>query len=366
MRRADPSRLARAARDLGDAVLDASCWPRIIEQISEAAGGNGAVLLQTDVRTSDVPRTPSVDRLMHAYFADGWHMRDVRAARCVPRLLSGSRVVTDQDIFTREEMCALDMYNELSIPHGFKWFAAIGFFAGPALWGLSIQRTTKDEPFGPHESRLLATLSDRLSEVATLSTAVGRIALTSATQALARVGKPAVAIDASGVVLDANEAADCTFDCNFYIDRCGRLFTPDARANASLQTLFDRLQATRDTEPTAADPIVIRRSGNGSVVIRVLPINGAARSPFGGARALLIFSLIDVKTAPDPALVSDVFGLTRAEAEVAACVAQGKSPAAIAKERGIALVTVRNQIRTIFAKTGTHRQSELVALLARL
>ena len=40
--------------------------------------------------------------------------------------------------------------------------------------------------------------------------------------------------------------------------------------------------------------------------------------------------------------------------------------AAIAHARGIARVTVRNQIKAIFAKTGTHRQSELVALLSRL
>jgi hypothetical protein len=77
MRMADPRKLARAARGLGDVPLDPSCWPRILEQISEAAGGTGAVLLQSDTRTSDVPHTPSVDALMRTYFADGWHLRDI-------------------------------------------------------------------------------------------------------------------------------------------------------------------------------------------------------------------------------------------------------------------------------------------------
>ena len=113
-------------------------------------------------------------------------------------------------------------------------------------------------------------------------------------------------------------------------------------------------------------PIVVRRKDKEPVVIRVLPIPGAARIPFGGARALLTFSPIELRNAPDTSLISDVFGLTRAEAEVAAMVVQGKSLAVIADERGIARVTVRNQMRTILAKTGTHRQSELVALLAKL
>jgi len=337
-----------------------------MEQISDAAGGSGAVLLQSDVRTSDVPRTPSVDAMIRAYFADGWHVRDIRAARCVPRLLAGDRVVTDQDIFARDEMRALDMYNELSIPHGFKWFAAVGFFAGSALWGLSIQRGNNDGPFAPAEARLLATLSDRLTEVATLATAVGRIALTSATHALECVGKPVVAVDASGAVLEVNAAAADFFDEHLYVNRCGRLSVADVRACATLEALFEQMQATPDTEPMAAAAVVVRRGGKAPVVVRALPVHGAARGPFGGARALLILSAIEAKSAPKPALISEIFGLTRAEAEVAALVVQGRSPAVIAKERGIAPVTVRNQLRTIFAKTGTHRQGELVALLARL
>jgi DNA-binding CsgD family transcriptional regulator len=366
MRTVDAHKLERAARRLSDAALDPSCWPEILQQISDAAGGNGAVLLQSDVRTSDVPRTPSVDEMMCRYFADGWHVRDVRAARCVPRLLSGSRVITDQDIFTRDEMSALDMYNELSIPHGFKWFAAVGFFAGPALWGLSIQRTTKSEPFAPGEAKLLGTLSDRLTEVATLSTAVGRVALASATRALDHVGWPAVAVNRHGIVLDSNPAAANVFDDHLYVDRCGRLCARDGPASASLKALFAQMQAARDTEPIAATPIVIRRSGKGPVIVQVLPIHGAVRAPFASARALLTFSSIEAKPAPDATLISDLFGLTRAEAEVAALVAQGKSLVEIAARRGNARVTVRNQIKTIFAKTGTHRQAELVALLSRL
>jgi hypothetical protein len=71
MRRVAPRKLASTARELGDAVLDPSAGPRIMQQISEAAGGSGAVLLQSDVRTPDVPRTPSVDELIRAYFSEG-------------------------------------------------------------------------------------------------------------------------------------------------------------------------------------------------------------------------------------------------------------------------------------------------------
>jgi len=366
MRTVDPHRLASAAHELGDAVLDPGAWPRLMDRICEAAGATGAALLQTDIRTPDIPRTASVDECFRHYFATGWQTRDTRAERSVPLLMRGQTVVTDQDIVTPEEMRRLDFYNECALPFGLPWFAGIGLRAGPAVWAMVIQRTARQGSFSPAEARQLATLSDRLTEVATLSTAVGRVAISSATQALDRVGQPAVAVERAGLVIEANGSSEHIFDDDLNVDRGGRLCVRDARANASLQRLFDQLRVVSDIEPLPAAPIIVRREGRAPVVIRALPVPGSARVPFGGARALLTFSPIEPRRGPDPQFVSDVFGLTRAEAEVAVRVAEGKSLVAIADERGIARVTVRNQLKAIFLKTGTHRQSELGALLSRL
>lgn len=61
-----------------------------------------------------------------------------------------------------------------------------------------------------------------------------------------------------------------------------------------------------------------------------------------------------------------LFNLTRTEAEVTVQLAQGESPEAIASARGVSVETVRGQLRSVFRKTGTHRQGELVGLLARV
>jgi DNA-binding CsgD family transcriptional regulator len=60
------------------------------------------------------------------------------------------------------------------------------------------------------------------------------------------------------------------------------------------------------------------------------------------------------------------FRLTPAEARIAAGIVRGKTLASIAKARGIAVETVRTQLKSIFKKTRTHRQAQLVALLVRL
>lgn len=60
------------------------------------------------------------------------------------------------------------------------------------------------------------------------------------------------------------------------------------------------------------------------------------------------------------------FELTPTESRVALALTQGRQPAQIASDFGIARTTVAFHMRNIFDKTQTHRQTELVALLLRL
>jgi len=130
--------------------------------------------------------------------------------------------------------------------------------------------------------------------------------------------------------------------------------------------LIDQLRTTPDTAMLAVEPIVVRRRGKRPVIVRVLPIDGAARNPFAEARALLLLSDLEGRSVADPNLISKVFALTPAEAKLTALIATGMSPREAADELNITLETVRTQLKSVFAKTDTHRQSEIVALLARL
>jgi DNA-binding CsgD family transcriptional regulator len=365
MNNIDAARLEGACAHLGNAIIDPAMWPEILSQISTAVGAAGAALLQSDVRTPDIPRSARVSEVFDAYFAHGWHAFDLRADRGVPLLMKGERVLTDQDIVTPEEMRRFAYYNELLAPHRFQWFAAVGFWVGPALWAISIQRTPQEGPFEANDKRALAQLSQHLTEVASLSTAVGRVALSSATNALNAVRQPAIAIDRLGFVLDANPAAEALFDENIRISS-RRLVVGDAEAKVCLEKLTARLRITADTATSLCEPIVVRRREKSPVVLRVLPVHGAARTPFLGARVLLTLTTIDPRPGPKPALLSKAFGLTPAEARLASIIAEGLNPERAAEELSISKVTAGNQLKAILAKTATHRQSKLVALLSRL
>src|ERR1700754_3076580 len=104
MRNLESSRLGQTLDRLGEAVIDPSVWPDLIEGISSGVGATGAVLLQSDSRTPDVPHTSGVRDLMSAYFGGGWHTKDPRAERAVPLLIGGRPVVVDADILRPEHI----------------------------------------------------------------------------------------------------------------------------------------------------------------------------------------------------------------------------------------------------------------------
>jgi DNA-binding CsgD family transcriptional regulator len=363
--RTDFDQLEKACRRLGEAVLDPAAWPALMEQICRPLGAAGAILLQTGARTPDVPRTEAVEEMVRAYFAGGWHTRDIWTRRGVSRFLQGKKAFVDADLLTRDELEAAPLVNEVFLPNGFKWAAAVGFSAGSEMWGLCLHRTTRQEAFDAFNASVLETLSDRLTEVATLSTAVGRIALSSVTDALNAVQQPAIALDRRGFVLDANRGAEALFDADIHVkDR--RLAVGDTEARRDLEKLIDRLPAASDLATLPCAPIVVRRWEKRPVILRVLPVHGAARTPFLGARVLLTLTPAGPRSGPEAAALAGAFGLTPAEARLASIIAEGLSPEQAAEALGVSPLTTRNQLKGIFGKTDTHRQSELVALLSRM
>jgi DNA-binding CsgD family transcriptional regulator len=68
----------------------------------------------------------------------------------------------------------------------------------------------------------------------------------------------------------------------------------------------------------------------------------------------------------EPTALCDLFGLTSREAAIAMLLADGHGLEEIARRLRMAIGTARNHLKSVFEKTDTTRQAELVALLGRL
>ena len=67
-----------------------------------------------------------------------------------------------------------------------------------------------------------------------------------------------------------------------------------------------------------------------------------------------------------PETIQALYGFTGAEVRLASALMRGVQVDAYAAQRDISTRTVRTQLASLFAKTGTHRQTELVVMLLRV
>ena len=81
---------------------------------------------------------------------------------------------------------------------------------------------------------------------------------------------------------------------------------------------------------------------------------------------LLLITDIETPASLSRGLLMQVFGLTLTEAGIARQLATGKSLQEVSASVGTSSGHARQRLKTIFEKTDTCRQGELVALLAKL
>jgi DNA-binding CsgD family transcriptional regulator len=216
---------------------------------------------------------------------------------------------------------------------------------------------------GAEEERILASFTWSLIEIAAVARAHGSVS--SPTAALDAMRLAAIALDQHGFVAEVNAAAEAVFDNDFRIkDR--RLFVRDSAARAILKEIIDQLRASPRLNPLATDPIIVQRQDKMPVIVRIWPFDWAAHLPTQEVRALLTLNALGPKPGPPAAILAKTFRLTPAEAKLACVIARGASPEIAAGELKISRETARNQLKSVFAKTDTHRQSELVALLLQV
>lgn len=162
-----------------------------------------------------------------------------------------------------------------------------------------------------------------------------------------------------GFLLHANRYADSFLRAaGLLLIRSGRLFSPDAKTDEALQLGFQ--SACRPDQLNAGALLLADHQGRKLATITPCPVGG------GRFAALLLVKSPTGASAEFKQRLQSLFRLSGSEAEVAALLAQGLSPAQIAATRAVSLGTVRTQIKSVLSKTGSTRQAEVAALLATL
>jgi DNA-binding CsgD family transcriptional regulator len=138
------------------------------------------------------------------------------------------------------------------------------------------------------------------------------------------------------------------------------LHSPDAAVARELRGL---LAAASDAPPRGG-ALLISRQSRRPLTVMVTPLSRANR-PVGcaGAVVAVFISAPDEAIATGEGLLSSLYGLTPAETRLTGELLKGSSLEEAADQLGISPQTARTHLKHVFAKTATHRQSELLRLL---
>jgi DNA-binding CsgD family transcriptional regulator len=230
-------------------------------------------------------------------------------------------------------------------------------------WCLPVFRGS--DPFTREHARRLARVGPYLAKIVSLAQKFAAFDLTSKLSALERVSSAAIVIDATGRARQMNAPAQDLLGDDFNLVQ-GRPAAHDSASNRRLQQLVSAALHTAPGGAQSYPPIVVDRDEAPWLLVEAMPVTAFGSDLFSSGRVILLLTDLRSPLRPDSIQLCAAFGLTAAEAKLAARLASGLGIDAVAASIGVSRETARTQLKAVFAKTSTRRQAELAGLLARL
>lgn len=326
-------------------------WPQTLQRISACAGGS-RMLVQRVRRTGLRMQTRWAMSDSRSVASDVFrHLDDAanpRMAVCLSPPVQGVAFFRDEEHL---DVSAPDVrhLHQLESQFGYRHFigARIELKTDETL--LMALYNDRPDAFGQDTEQVLREVMPHLAQAVTLGGEFADLRQwrCMAGGALDMLGLGIVLCDPGGSAHHANRAArNALKDAGLRLEG-GRIMASNLADGMRLQSLLDRAGSGQSGGA---------RFGMGQLAIDLL----ATMEPAIPGMIVLMVSRPAARATPPLALLSDIYGLTVAEATLAAAICGGSNVNDYAAARGITIATARCQLRQVLAKTGASRQSDLV------
>lgn len=259
-------------------------------------------------------------------------------------------------------------YKEWIVPQGIAYAAgAIILQEGNWLTQLILQRGPNDPEFSRRDIESFNALVPHIQRAIQIRQRMADLEVTRnfLVGGLDVLAMPTFLFDEFGKVAHSNESALFLLKGSKDLSLVnGHLQCNDDPTNRKLGTeLANALRASRGEGSVLNNAVLLQRTNQLPLMLMVAPLklSGGDKRTHGGA---LLFAFEPEKTPTvTVGLVKQLFELTEAEASLAVALCGGSSLEDVACDRGTSINTIKSQLKSVFIKTGTRRQSELVSLI---
>lgn len=209
----------------------------------------------------------------------------------------------------------------------------------------------------------LRLLMPHIQRATRISRRIGEaeLAAQTAREVLDRAPTAVLMCDADLNVTYANPAAEALVREGYLRQDAGRVAVRDRR---QMQVLRSIVASDEGPRCAALSLEVADAPAVGAMALRIDASGEGIRNPdFGSAHMMIVAGRNFRSSFENIEHLREWFGLTPAEARLAAVLAEGGSLEDFSETRGITRNAARFLLKGVFAKTGVHRQGELVARL---
>ncbi|MEZ5828255.1 MAG: hypothetical protein R3D30_08620 [Hyphomicrobiales bacterium] len=372
-----------------DAALDPAKWQVFVDAIQTLLDGVEPVLYVADTKSAMMDTLLVSEQWGKPFVAE--YMAHYNAVNpWTPFLVNGPKIgepIRGEEMMSPAALQRTEFYDDF-FKHWVKWTGVIGVLPyrdshAFSCLGLHCSQKTMDRHWQELNS-LAAQLSSHITRAFEISRQLqhGQARSDSLQRMLDGLSSPALVIRAGLHVRYANAAADAMFGLGVLaLDGQGRI-AAGARGKET-KALRTALLAALAPVDAPQVPFVVRLTrpwgdADGKsmpLLVRVIPFGGLDRDANIAMpvpqlppepEALMLMTDPAAKRPLRARKLQQLFGLTPTEVRLAQALAQGISIRGYADAAGIAEGTARVQLKSVFSKTSTHRQAELVSLLAGL
>lgn len=345
--------------DIYEAAVLPQLWPAVLERLGGLVDAWGAAIYSVTLdRGQDFHATeryrPHIERA--GTMAD--QTNNPRPTRALARKHAG--FLTDLDLCTLEELEADPIYRDFLFPLGVGW--TVGSIIPVPNGDFMIFDIARARDRGPFERSAVSTLDrlrPHLARSSLLAARLNQRHAEAAAAVLQALGLPGAVVGQRGRVLAMNTLME---QCapQMQARARDRLTLAHRPSNDILDNALERIEHDRSIRSI---PVPAYGDMPG-LVSHVIPIRRQAHDIFASATALFVATPLAAPAPPEAGLLSGLFDLTPAEDRVARAIAEGHSVESGAAALSVSPETIRTQLKSVMAKTGTSRQTELVGLLA--
>lgn len=364
----EPTRtdLERLTAGLYEAALAPEQWTDWLSSAARCFGSMSALSVIRDGRNGAVDllsaHNISADALR--LYGEYYHQCDLWIQRSSKTLMKAS---ISADLCSDEEFANSELYVDFSKPHADGQFYVVGSVlpVGEDTGVIGFQNSRAGGAFAREHAQALDFLLPHLQRALLIRSKLGR--------AETRLAASQAALDAMshGILL-------VSLDCRVvHSNEAARQMLEEG--DGVCLGLNDLLLGARTTEtntlrtlvaacagPTGGGALSLPRpSGRRPFEVIVAPLVGApATGAPGRARAIVFLRDPEEQVQAAPEMLAALYRLTPAEGRLAADLLQHLTLEEIAARRQLSRETLRTQLKDLFRKTGTSRQSELMGFLA--